>query len=145
MSSIVIPSDFKYVLASLSLIPFLNAYLDMNVVKFRKLAKVPLPNMFASKEEADKDPLKHQFNCAQKSALNFSEHVGGFIVSALVSGFYLPKFTGVFVTLWVVGRILYHHGYTTGDPKKRSIGFLGTLSTAVLGISGAIFAIKALF
>lgn len=144
MSGFVLPPDFNYVIASLALVPFVNIYIDMTVMRLRKKANVPLPDLFADKEEAKQDPAKSQFNCAQKASLNFSEHVGSFVTSALVCGFFKPKLASTFVVAWVLGRLIYHIGYSSGDPSKRMFGFIQGLSFLGMTISGAYFAISSL-
>ncbi|VVT49289.1 uncharacterized protein SAPINGB_P002197 [Magnusiomyces paraingens] len=144
MSFLATPSDFSYVLAALSTVPFVNMYIDISVGKLRKRAGVPYPALFASEEEAAKDPLKKQFNCAQKASMNFSEHVGSFLAAALVSGYHAPKLSAALVIAWSLGRAIYHHGYSSGDPKKRMRGGFATLSFAILMLTGAFYSVKSL-
>lgn len=144
MDSIVLPSDFKYVLAALSLLPIVNLYLDSSVMKARSKAKVPLPQLFATPEEAAADPEKQRFNCAQKSALNFSEHVGSAVAASIVVGFHAPKISGALTAAFAIGRIFYHQGYSSGDPKKRSQGYIGSIGYVLLTLTGAFFAVKSI-
>jgi glutathione S-transferase len=122
------PTDYKFVLASLALVPAFSIYLGATVVKARKTAKVDLPLLFASEADAAADPAKHKFNCTQKSAMNFQEHMPGFVIGALISGVSFPRATAIGVLSWLSGRFLYHKGYSSGDPKKRSRGFHGNIT-----------------
>ena len=58
----------------------------MNVVKYRKAAKVPYPNAYASAAEAKENKDKYLFNCAQRAHANFIEHHPQFLVGLLVGG-----------------------------------------------------------
>lgn len=140
--TLTLPADFKYVLASLSLFPLVNIYIDQSVIKHRKAAKVPLPQLFASPEEAAVDPLKKQFNCAQKSSLNFSEHIGTVIVGSLVTGVYAPRLSAGLTAVWAVGRVLYHYGYSTGDPKNRRYGLGSSIAMLGLALSAIFYSVK---
>lgn len=140
----VIPADFKYVLASLSLLIIVNIYIDNSVMRLRKTANVSLPQLFASPEEAAADPLKMRFNCAQKSSLNFSEHIGTVIIGSLVSGVYAPRLSAGFAALWAVSRVLYHTGYTTGNPKNRQYGFGSFIAMMSLSLCAVFFSIKSI-
>lgn len=144
MSTITLPSDFKYVIASLGLLPLLNQYIDISVIKARKAAKVALPALFASEEEAKADIAKHRFNCAQKASMNFSEHVGGFVAAVLVSGFFFPKISAGLAATWIFGRVFYHQGYSTGDPKKRMRGGIASVALLSLTVLSLVGTYKAL-
>ncbi|KAF5093968.1 hypothetical protein D0Z00_003753 [Geotrichum galactomycetum] len=132
------PTDYKFVLASLALIPAFSTYLGITVIKARKTGKVELPLLFASEADAAADPAKYKFNCTQKSAMNFQEHMPGFVVGALISGVSFPRATAIAVLSWLSGRYLYHQGYSSGDPKKRSRGFHGSLTHLVVTL-GALY------
>lgn len=138
MASFTFPADYKYVLGALSVLPAFGMYLGITVGKARKTADVKLPLLFASEEDAAKDPLKHKFNCVQKSAMNFQEHVTPTVIGALVTGTQFPRATAVALLVWITGRFFYHAGYSTGDPKKRSRGMFGTLTQAV-GILASLY------
>ncbi|KAF5092093.1 hypothetical protein D0Z03_003057 [Geotrichum reessii] len=126
------PNDYKYVIGSLSLIPLFSAYLGSTVIKARKEAQVKLPLLFAPEAEAAADPLKNKFNCTQKSAMNFQEHMPSFVIAALVSGISFPCATAGGVLFWLSGRYLYHRGYSSGSPASRSMGRHGFLTHLVM-------------
>lgn len=143
MEQLTLPADYKYVLAAFSTIPIVNLILDILVASLRKQANVPLPALFATPEEAAKDPVKHRFNCAQKAALNFSEHIGSFVAGAIVAGFYLPKYTAALVLLQSIGRVVYTFGYATGNPKNRNFG-MTSLTYILMAIPAAFYGIKSI-
>lgn len=139
------PSDYKFVLASLALIPAFNTYLGFTVIKAREAANVELPLLFASEADAAANPIKHQFNCTQKSAMNFQEHMPSFAIGAIVSGVAFPRATAAAVVIWLFGRFLYHRGYSTGDPKKRGRGIHGSLTHFAVSIGALYSAYTLLF
>lgn len=143
--SFTLPADYKYVVAALPLIPIVNIVLDYTVMRARRAARVPLPQLFASAEEAAKDPRKHQFNCTQKSSLNFAEHVGPVIAAILAAGTYMPKTAAVGTVVFATGRLLYHFGYATGEPQKRMRGAVGSFAYAamvIIGLGGSVLTIS---
>lgn len=142
MSSFEFPSDYKYVIASLSLFPVLNVLFDATVIRARRAAKVPLPLMFAPEEEAAKDPLKYKFNCTQKSALNFVEHSAPALAASLCAGVYFPRTTALLTTVFAAGRVVYHFGYSSGDPEKRKQGGFAALSYMAMAVIGLTCSIK---
>ncbi|KAF5100772.1 hypothetical protein D0Z03_000749 [Geotrichum reessii] len=126
------PDDYKYVIGSLSLIPLFSAYLGSTVINARKKAQVKLPLLFAPEAEAAADPLKNKFNCTQKSAMNFQEHMPSFVIATLISGISFPCATAGGVLVWLLGRFLYHKGYSTGDPNGRLYGGHGAATYVIM-------------
>lgn len=86
--------------------------------------------MYASKEEAETDKLKLIFNCTQRGHQNTVENYPAFLVLLLLSAVEFPLYSAICGSLWIVGRVLYMNGYSTGDPKKRyrgAIQYLGLI------------------
>lgn len=142
MSGFYIPEDYKYVAAALCLIPSFSVYCAYTTIQARKAGDVKLPLLFASEEDAAKNPLKNKFNCVQKSGMNYYEHAPTMFYSALISGLTFPKITAILVVAWVVARYMYHVGYSAGDPKGRFKGGWGALVMFVtlLGAYASAFA-----
>lgn len=145
MSAFIIPADFKYVASSLVLVPVFAVYVALTVDKARKVADVQLPALFASDADAAKDPLKHRFNCTQKSAMNFQEHAPNFIIAALVSGLSFPRSTAAGICVWVIGRYFYHTGYSSGKPADRMNGRFGSFTHIVTMGAAIASAVMMLF
>lgn len=136
-----LPADYKYVAASLSLLPAFSFYFGLTVNSARAKYNVPLPALFASDSEVAADPRKRIFNCVQKSYLNFNDHMPAYFAAALVAGVEYPKAVAVGTLVWLFGRFFYHVGYSTGDPAKRVTGALSTLvqmTTIAAGIYSSV-------
>ena len=53
---------------------------------YRRAAKVPYPNAYASAAECKESKEKYLFNCAQRSHANFLEHQPQMLVGLLIGG-----------------------------------------------------------
>mmetsp|Transcript_19145 Transcript_19145/g.58948 ORF Transcript_19145/g.58948 Transcript_19145/m.58948 type:complete len:145 (+) Transcript_19145:214-648(+) len=122
MVSLELSSDYKYVLADLALMWFVNLYLVINVVVARKKYGVEYPALYAPEDH------KHarEFNSAQRAHQNTLEGMPYFIAQLLVVGVWYPLTAGACGLLWNVGRVIYGYGYATGGPAGRQVGGLIT-------------------
>jgi glutathione S-transferase len=118
--------------------------MTLPVMKHRKLADVPYPHMYASREECAKDPKKHLFNCVQRGHQNTLENYPGFLVLLASSSLFAARWAAVCGAIWMAGRYMYAAGYSTGKPESRMwgsiayIGILGMLGICSVGIFGLI-------
>lgn len=113
--------------------------------QYRKAAKVPYPNCYATMEQAEKDPAAFKFNCgmfpshwlpspspgrvaltispptclAQRAHANFTENVTTFLGSLFIAGLQFPIVSASIGAAWAVSRVLYARGYTSNGPKGR--------------------------
>ena len=106
-------------------------------MKARKLAGVPYPNMYASQEEAAKDLQKLKFNCTQRSHQNMLEKYPMFLMLLAIGSKTSPLYAGIAGVLYLIGRVDYAIGYSTGDAKKRNspisaLQYVGLLTLLVL-------------
>jgi len=128
----VIPSEYGYVLATASLSMFFSTWHAMRVGPFRKAAKIPYPNAYASPEqiEACKDEnRKHAmylFNCAQRSHYNFLENYVATLPALLIAGLGYPVSAAAAGSAWLVFRFLYATGYTRADKTNGSGRMIGS-------------------
>lgn len=84
---------------------------------YRKAAKVPFPNAYASASEAKDDRAKYLFNCAQRSHANFLEHQPAFLTGLLIGGLKYPIVSAGLGVAWCVARVMYTLGYTSDRPN----------------------------
>ncbi|PWN90352.1 membrane-associated proteins in eicosanoid and glutathione metabolism [Acaromyces ingoldii] len=145
--TMVLPTAYPYVLAAASGISILNIFQFLNVSKARRAAKIEYPHVYASKEQcaASKDALV--FNCAQRAHANTLELTPTFLVSTLLAGLSAPRVATVLAATWLVSRVFYTLGYTTGNPKKRTpgallgfVGLVGLIGTSLYSVFGLLAA-----
>ena len=122
---------------------FLLLWLETKVMNARKLAGVPYPNLYASHDEAAKDALKLKFNCCQRAHQNTLEKYPLFLALLGMASLSSPFYAGVGGVLYLVGRVDYAIGYSTGDPKKRnsaisSMAYVGLLALLVLSFKTSL-------
>jgi len=111
---------------------WLMSFQTMNVGKFRKAANVKYPQMYAEKAEAAVNPDAMRFNCAQRAHQNTLEVLPQTLLYIFFSGITYPTTAASLGAAWIVGRVLYTIGYSSGDPRKRRMGFIHSI--AFLGL-----------
>ena len=102
----------SYVLLAAASTSLLNHWLGMFVGEYRRAAKVPYPNAYASANEAATSQEKHLFNCAQRAHANFLEAQPSVVTTLLISGLRYPVLSAALGASWVLFRIIYTIGYT---------------------------------
>lgn len=125
--------EYGYVLAVGVASALVNQWHGFNVVKYRKAAGIKYPVLYASNEEAQKNPAANQFNCAQRAHGNYLENFPNFLVLLAVAGLQYPTLSAGAGALYLVGRVTYALGYSTGDPSKRTKG-----AFAYIGLFGLL-------
>lgn len=107
-------------------------------LKNAKLIQLQICLVYAEKSEAEKDPKKNIFNCAQRAHQNTLEILPIYNTLLLVGGLKYPEISSAAGALFLLGRIVYTSGYVTGDPAKRTRGAFGYLGLlALLGTSAS--------
>ncbi|KAF7979389.1 hypothetical protein HWV62_42486 [Athelia sp. TMB] len=74
-TTIIVPQGLGYTFASLIASSLVVTWQGMNVGKYRKIAKIPYPQAYAEKAEADASIDAKRFNCAQRAHQNTLENV----------------------------------------------------------------------
>ena len=78
--------------------------------------------------------LKHKFNCVQRAHQNTLENYPIFLMLLAIGSASRPFLSGVYGTIYLLGRLAYAIGYSTGDPAKRNRGAFG-----YIGLFGLIY------
>eukprot|EP01024_Parvocaulis_polyphysoides_P011512 TRINITY_DN14039_c0_g1_i1.p1 TRINITY_DN14039_c0_g1~~TRINITY_DN14039_c0_g1_i1.p1 ORF type:complete len:151 (+),score=7.86 TRINITY_DN14039_c0_g1_i1:74-526(+) len=127
--NISLSSEFGYVLLTAGASALVhNVWMGLQVGKARKKYGVKYPNMYASKEtcKGTEEDIK-AFNCVQRGHQNSLEALPTFYTMLILSGVKYPIFSAICGAVYVVGRILYFQGYSTGDPSGRYRGAMNTV------------------
>ncbi|KAL8788569.1 MAG: hypothetical protein Q9213_001642 [Squamulea squamosa] len=144
------PESTSYVLLTAYLSTVIGYWHIPRTGRYRRAAKVPYPNAYATAAEAKESKEKYLFNCAQRSHVTFLEHQPQFLTTLLISGLKFPYFSSAMGIMWCVGRVANAVGYT--DPTKEKgdgrnstmgrlyylggIGLLGGALLSAIGITG---------
>lgn len=72
--------------------------------------------------EAARSASAKAFNCCQRAHANTLESLPYFLFALLHVGVVLPRTAATLGATWIVGRVLYTVGYSTGNPAKRQWG-----------------------
>lgn len=99
---------------------------------YRRSAKVPYPNQYATHQEAKDDHAKLLFNCAQRAHLNTLEYYPTFLVLYVLSCIEYPRYAALAGLVFLAGRTVYALGYCTGIPANRNRGAFGYLGLLAL-------------
>ncbi|KAI8983690.1 hypothetical protein BDB01DRAFT_789774 [Pilobolus umbonatus] len=141
---IIIPKEYGYVLGVSALSALQLMSFAMKVGAARKAAKVPYPYAYADRNEAEKDPKKNIFNCAQRAHQQSLEMYPIFQTLLLIGGLAYPEISAGCGIFYMIGRIVYVSGYISGEPGNRTkgafgvLGLFGLLGTSALSIYNVI-------
>eukprot|EP01112_Ceratiomyxa_fruticulosa_P022655 TRINITY_DN8378_c0_g1_i1.p1 TRINITY_DN8378_c0_g1~~TRINITY_DN8378_c0_g1_i1.p1 ORF type:complete len:150 (-),score=16.39 TRINITY_DN8378_c0_g1_i1:99-548(-) len=124
LTTITLPSEFSLVIGTGVASAFLLGWLGSRVSKQRKALGVELPSLYADAAEARVDKKKHLFNCYQRGHQNALETYPWVLMTLLIGGAKHPLIASAAGWVWIVGRALYAIGYSSGEPKNRSWGFI---------------------
>lgn len=118
--STLLPSNYGYVFGVLGSSFFMNGYLQYLVIKARSKYGIKYPALYA--------PAGHkneiEFNSTQRAHQNTLESYSFVMLNMCVNGLVYPVTSACMGGIWVVGRIVYGYGYTSGGPDGRMAGAL---------------------
>ncbi|KAI7877189.1 membrane-associated proteins in eicosanoid and glutathione metabolism [Lichtheimia hyalospora FSU 10163] len=138
MPEIVIPKEYGYVLGTLGVSALYLFRLGIQTGLARKAAGVPYPYAYAERSEAEKDPKKHIFNCAQRVQQNTLEMFPIYTTFLLIGGIRYPVYASAAGIWYLLNRMIYSRGYMSGEPQKRARGVLAYLGLfGLLGMAGS--------
>ncbi|KAI5458385.1 hypothetical protein BGZ63DRAFT_426788 [Mariannaea sp. PMI_226] len=125
-----LPDQYGLVLAVATSTFFVNTLHVVLTSKARKASGLKYPIPYASNELAEKDTKAYQFNCAQRAHSNFTENHTSFLGALLISGLQYPVAAASIGAGWVLSRVVYAIGYTSGTgPQGRMKGSIGSFLT----------------
>ncbi|KAJ8082021.1 hypothetical protein PM082_007867 [Marasmius tenuissimus] len=119
-----VPEELALVGASLLSTTILLFYQTTIVFKARTAAGIEYPQVYAEKAQEDASIAAKKFNCAQRAHQNTLEGLFPIYVKTAITAVRYPKLAAGMLAAWTVARVIFTHGYATGDPKKRTFGAL---------------------
>ncbi|XP_003386237.2 PREDICTED: uncharacterized protein LOC100632748 [Amphimedon queenslandica] len=125
--------SFGFVILTGLCTAILHMYLAVNVGRARRKHGVPLPDQYSD--------TKKEFNCYQRAYMNTVENIPIFLMLLFAAGNKFPLISAGAGMIWIAGRVLYAHGYYTGDPEKRmrgAISYIGLLTLLVCTLLNAV-------
>nr|KAJ3402118.1 Microsomal glutathione S-transferase 3 [Polyrhizophydium stewartii] len=145
MTTIALTHDHGYAAAVGLASALFVLSLGIRVGGARRKAEVPYPYLYADRAEAEKDPKKHLFNCAQRAHQNTLETYPIFLVLYTLAALQHPRYAAIAGAVWIAGRHVYASGYSTGDPAKRNRGafaYLGLIALLVMSVMTSVSLIR---
>ena len=118
-----ISPDYGYVVFVGTGMILVNVWKMMRIGGMRKKLGIKYPIMYS-----DKYPI---FNCYQRAHQNTLEFVPYFYPSLLTAGLRHPIGAAIAGGIFLLGRVIYAVGYSSGDPEKR---IPGALISEILGL-----------
>ncbi|CAF3385454.1 unnamed protein product [Rotaria socialis] len=96
-------------------------YMGINVMKARKRYNVEYPALYAP----DTNRHANIFNCIQRGHQNTLETYPQFLLMLGLGSIQYPLISSIGGAIWLISRIVYFHGYATGQPEKRQYSAFG--------------------
>ncbi|TRY76160.1 hypothetical protein TCAL_03517 [Tigriopus californicus] len=106
--------EFGYVALVASSTFLLNMWQSIRIGGMRKKLDVKYPVMYS-----EKHPI---FNCYQRAHQNTLEQLPFFLTTLFLAGIRFPCYAAMFGASWLLGRVVYTLGYSSGSPDKRVPG-----------------------
>jgi glutathione S-transferase len=102
---------------------------------------VKYPNLYADKDNCPDADKRNKFNCVQRGHQNSLEIQPVFLALLILSGLGYPATAAALGASFLLGRVFYIKGYSTGDPARRInpgtmlyvVGLLGLQITCLKG------------
>lgn len=138
MSEILLPKEYAYPVAFVVATFWLSFWQSMKVSRARKAAKIEYPQLYAEQAQVSSSHKAKIFNCTQRAHQNTLEYLPQVAIGTLVLGLRHPRIAASVCGVWIVFRVIYTIGYSTGDPWQRnrffsSVGHTLTYASVMIG------------
>ncbi|CAG7848496.1 SubName: Full=Uncharacterized protein {ECO:0000313/EMBL:CCA66602.1} [Serendipita indica DSM 11827] len=121
--TLVVPREYRVVVAVGLSTVFLASYHGFVTSYFRRRANIRHPQCYADPKQMSDDINALKFTCAQRAHQNMLETLPIILFGLAWSGLYYPVTTSALGVGWIISRVIYLKGYTSGTPEKRLPGF----------------------
>lgn len=132
MVALEIKPEFGYVLGVAAASYLVHTfYMGFGVGAARKKFGIKYPHMYADKDNCSDEKARNTFNCVQRAHQNSLENYPAFLAMLALGGAKYPITAAVGGTVYLLGRIAYFQGYSTGKPDARMRGafnYIGSLT-----------------
>ncbi|KAI0639979.1 membrane-associated proteins in eicosanoid and glutathione metabolism [Trametes polyzona] len=137
-AGIVLPAEYAYPVAAVTSTFYLLFWQALKVAGARKRAGIPYPQAYAEQSQVADNKAAYVFNCKQRAHQNTLELWPIVVGGTLIAGLRYPVVAASLCGTWVLSRIIYTIGYSTGDPKKRNLGGINYLNLlSAIGLLGS--------
>ncbi|KFM81199.1 Microsomal glutathione S-transferase 3, partial [Stegodyphus mimosarum] len=134
--SFQLPREYGYVILVGASSVFVAMWHGIKVSQARKKFGIKYPIMYSDSNNV--------FNCIQRAHGNFLENYPQFLFLLVTGGLSYPKLSAGAGIVYLLGRIVYALGYSTGDPQKRMRGMFMHLGLLTLLYTSGHFAVNLL-
>ncbi|CAF1585969.1 unnamed protein product, partial [Adineta steineri] len=100
---------------------FVLQYMGVRVVKARKQYSIEYPKLYASESDAN----AKKFNCIQRGHQHTLEVYPEFLLMLGLGSIRYPLISSIAGVVWLLGRLAFFQGYSTGEIEKRRYGSFG--------------------
>lgn len=104
--------------------------MGVGVMNARKRFGIAYPTLYATAESGKKAKEIEAYNCVQRGHQNSLENQPVFLINMLLAGVRYPVCASVAGCIYLMGRVVYFMGYSSGVPNRRLYGlffYFGTL------------------
>ncbi|KAJ8596327.1 membrane-associated proteins in eicosanoid and glutathione metabolism [Rhizopogon salebrosus TDB-379] len=134
---LVLPDGYEYVAGSMISATWLIVWQILRIYPAREAAGIYYPQLYAESAQLKDNPAALRYNCVQRCHQNTLEYIPLICISTLVTGLKYPYIAAAASFFWVLTRVAYTIGYSSGVPEKRAAGnaggfivLMGLLATA---------------
>lgn len=96
----------------------------------RKKYGIKYPTLYATTDSGKKDKEIEAYNCVQRGHQNSLENQPVFLINMVLAGARYPVCASLAGSIYLVGRVVYFMGYSSGVVDRRLYGlffYFGTL------------------
>eukprot|EP00049_Salpingoeca_infusionum_P000514 m.40407 g.40407 ORF g.40407 m.40407 type:complete len:206 (-) comp10436_c0_seq2:102-719(-) len=132
----MMPIGFPLQLAGSSVLAVVSVivWMKYQAQKSRTQYQIPNPTIFALQGEGSLATYQDwsRFTASQRAYSVTCADSLRLLVLFPFALLYSPYLSAIGVYVWVLGRIVYYYGYTSGDPARRTVGLWGVTGTWLL-------------